>query len=224
MAWSDILPFMGVAIRCGDLSLTAMTPDDIPGLLAAAGRGIVPDGSGYPFITDWALLPRAEREASSTQFYFSSWAAASPERLELMMVVREGDTIMGAQDLRVADFAVRRTGFTGSWLARDFHGRGIGTRMRQLVCAFAFDELGALEMRTEAYADNPASNRVSQKTGYVEFDRARVNRLGEPAVEVRYRLTADQLTRPAEPITFDGGPALRRYLGVTGGQSAMSRS
>lgn len=216
MPWSDLLPFMGVGIRCGDLRLTAMTPDDIPELLAAADSGIVPTGSGYPFITDWALLPRRERELASVQYYFSTWAAARPEQLVLMMVVRDGDTVMGAQDLRLTDFIVRRTGFTGSWLARNFHGRGVGTLMRQMVCAFAFDELGAAEMRTEAYADNPASNRVSQKAGYVEFDRGRVNRLGEPAVEVHYKLLPAHLTRPAEPITFDGGQTLRRYLGVTG--------
>lgn len=214
MAWSDLLPFMGVSIRRGTLSLSAMTPDDVRPLLAVAARGIVPDGSGYPFITDWALQPRAERELNSTQYYFTTWASARTESLELLMVAREGDTVVGAQDLRVAEFAVRRTGFTGSWLGQEFHGHGIGTRMRQMICAFAFDELGAVEMRTEAYADNPASNRVSQKTGYTEFDRARVMRLGQPAVEVRYKLTPERLTRPAEPITYDGGQALRRFLGL----------
>ncbi|MBB1509097.1 GNAT family N-acetyltransferase [Tessaracoccus sp. MC1756] len=153
--------------------------------------------------------------AEFTQFYFSTWSAARPERFELLMVARQGDTMLGAQDLRAADFAVRRTGFTGSWLGREFHGSGIGTRMRQMICAFAFDELGAIEMRTEAYADNPASNRVSQKTGYREFDRARVNRLGEAATEVRYKLTREQLTRPEEPISYDGGQALRRFLGIS---------
>ncbi|MHA7860640.1 GNAT family N-acetyltransferase [Tessaracoccus sp. Y36] len=215
MAWSDIFPFMGVSIRCGDLTLSAMTPDDVPALLAVAGRGIVPDGSGYPFLTDWALLPKDQRELSSTQFYFSRWSTAHPGRFELLMVARQGDRVLGAQDLRAADFAVRRTGSTGSWLGREFHGRGIGTRMRQMICAFAFDELGAVEMRTEAYADNPASNRVSQKTGYREFDRARVNRLGEAATEVRYKLTREQLTRPEEPISHGGGQALRRFLGIS---------
>lgn len=214
MTWSDLLPFMGLTIRCGELSLSAMTPDDIPGLLAVADRGIVPECSGYPFITDWALLPTEERNANSSQFYLGVWSRFSPEAFELLMVVREGEQIVGAQDLRALDFAIRRTGHTGSWLGREFHGRGIGTRMRQMVCAFAFDELGAVEMRTEAYADNPTSNRVSQKTGYVEFDRARVTRLGELATEVRYRLTPESLNRPEEPIEVTGADALRAYLGI----------
>ncbi len=212
--WAEIYPPFGLSIACGELELRAMGPDDVPGLLDVAVDGIVPVGSGYPFLTDWALLPPERLRTSSARFYFSTWAAASPEAWELLMVVRRAGVIVGAQDLRARDFRVARVAATGSWLGRRFHGHGTGTLMRQMMCAFAFDQLGALQCRTEAYADNPASQRVSEKTGYERFDVAPVDRLGEPVDEVRFRLRPEQLNRPAEPITYQGVEAFRRFIGL----------
>ncbi len=120
--WAEIYPPFGVSIACGELELRAMGPDDVPGLLDVAVDGIVPEGSGYPFLTDWALLP--------------------PERL-----------------------------------------------------------------RT-------SSARVSDETGYERFDVVPVDRLGEPVDEVRFRLRPEQLNRPAEPITYQGVEAFRRFIGL----------
>ena len=198
---------MGVSIRCGDISLRAMTPDDVEPVIAAADRGIVPEDSGYPYLTDWALLPREERAEDSARFYFSTWASTRPERWTLLMVAREGDVVIGAQDLMAHDFALVRVAKTGSWLARNAHGRGIGTTMRQMVCSLAFDHLGAVELRTAAYAD-------SEKLGYERLDTARVNRLGQVAHEVHYRLTPGSFNRPESPIEVSGVDAFRRFLGL----------
>lgn len=105
----------------------------MPGLLDVAVDGIVPEGGGYPFLTDWALLPPERLRTSSARFYFSTWAAALPEARELLMVVRRAGVIVGAQDLRARDFRVARVAATGSWLGRRFHGCGTGTLMRQMM-------------------------------------------------------------------------------------------
>ena len=70
--------------------------------------------------------------------------------------------VVGIQALEGEGFPVTRTLETGSWLARRFHGQGIGTRMRQAVCAFAFDHLGAERITSSAFLDNPASLAVSR--------------------------------------------------------------
>lgn len=214
VAWADIFPFMGISIRCSDRTLSAMTPDDVEPLLAAADTGVVDASRPYPFLTDWALLPREERMRSSASFYFSTWASVRPDRWTLLMVMREGDTVIGAQDLMASDFALLRVAKTGSWLARSAQGRGLGTLMRQMICTLAFDHLGAVELRTEAFADNPPSNRVSEKLGYERVETARAERLGELAHAVRYRLTADTFIRPDVPIEVTGVQAFRQFIGA----------
>jgi RimJ/RimL family protein N-acetyltransferase len=73
--------------------------------------------------------------------------------------------LVGSQGFSTRDFLVTRIGETGSWLGREFHDRGIGTAMRKVICAFIFDYLGATFITSSAYADNPASLRVSRKCG-----------------------------------------------------------
>ena len=71
--------------------------------------------------------------------------------------------LVGSQGFSTRDFLITRIGETGSWLGREFHGRGIGTAMRKVICAFIFDHLGAEFITSSAYADNPASLGVSRK-------------------------------------------------------------
>lgn len=212
--WADIDPIFGVSVTCGDVTLRSQTPDDIPALLDLAADGLVAEGEPYPFLTDWALLPPERLRRNSASFYFSTWASFSPEAWALPMVVSRGGSILGVQDLRARDFAVARVAATGSWLGTPHRGQGIGTLMRQLACALAFDALGAVRCETEAFADNPASLRVSEKVGYEAFDRRPTDRLGEPADEIRLRLTPERFMRPAEPITCGGAEALRERIGV----------
>jgi len=65
---------------------------------------------------------------------------------------------------------VTRTTETGSWLARRFQGRGIGTAMRQIIAAFAFDHLDTRHVTSAAFSDNVASASVSRKVGYTETE------------------------------------------------------
>ena len=89
--------------------------------------------------------------------YFSSVRAGfGPEAFDLLFAVRVGGELVGTQGLHGRDFAVTQTVETGSWLGLAHQGRGIGTRMRQAVCAYAFDELGAAEVTSGAFLDNPA--------------------------------------------------------------------
>ena len=50
---------------------------------------------------------------------------------------------------------------TFAWLIRFFRGQGIGTLMRQAMCAFFFDELDAHAITSDACADNQPSAAVS---------------------------------------------------------------
>ena len=128
-----------------------------------------------------------------------------------MFAVRCRGELVGTQGLTAHSFAALRSGHTGSWLGLRFHGRGIGTRMRRAVCAFAFDELAATEVRSAAFLDNPASLAVSRKVGYRPDGTDRLLRRGEAALNQRLVLTPDTFVRGA-PVTVTGAAGLRSFL------------
>ncbi len=160
----EIFPAFGVRIECGPVTLRAIRESDAPRVAELAAGGIHTEG-GRPFLMPWNLGD--DQPLASLQFYYRTWANLAPTGWRLMFAVERGGEMVGAQDLTTADFPILRTAETGSWLGFAHQGRGTGTLMRQAILALAFDHLGAIEMRSTAWVDNPNSHRVSEKCGYV---------------------------------------------------------
>ena len=74
----------------------------------------------------------------------------------------------------------------GYWLGEEMWGRGIVTEALSLVTKYIFSELNFLRLFALPFADNPASVRVLEKTGYL---REAVLR----ASSVKYGTPRDQL-------------------------------
>lgn len=214
LTWPEIFPPFGLRITCGPVDLRTLSHDDIPALMELAQQGVHNDGRPMPFITDWSGLPKDDIPLNSTRFYWQTWASFSADDWTLLMVTRRDGVVVGSQDLRAKAFPLVRTAKTGSWLGLSHQGLGTGTLMRQAICALAFDHLGAVEMRTEAYSDNARSRRVSEKVGYREVDRHRANRQGDLASEVQYVLTPDAFVRPPYPVEVSGLGPFREFIGL----------
>jgi RimJ/RimL family protein N-acetyltransferase len=108
------------------------------------------------------------------------------------------------QGIATRDFPVTRTGETGSWLGQEFHGRGIGTLMRQAICVLCLDHLGFEEVTSGAFTDNPASLGVSRKVGYRRNGEQRLARKGELATNVQLVLNPEDLVRPPYDVDVVG--------------------
>jgi RimJ/RimL family protein N-acetyltransferase len=88
--------------------------------------------------------------------------------------------------------------------------------MRQVMCAFVFDHLGAEEITSGAFVDNPASLAVSRKLGYRSNGRSRLQRReGEVAGLQRLVLRPEDLVRGEHDLAVEGLPAFRRSIGLT---------
>ena len=122
--------------------------------------------------------------------------------------------LVGSQGYGTRDFLVTRIGETGSWLGREFHGRGIGTAMRKVICAFLFDHLDAKFITSSAYSDNPASLGVSRKCGYRENGVTILKRKDKPATLQRLILESGNLVRYEHELTVEGLPEFRRSIGL----------
>lgn len=207
---NELWPPFGLSVRAGDLTLTTVADDDLPGLVDLVRGGIhAPDQ--MPFGVPWTLAPPAEVPTRFAQHHWGVRAAFRPEGFELDLAVRRAGELVGVQGFGAKDYAVTKTAETGSWLARRHQGEGIGTRMRQAVCALLFDHLGAAEVTSGAFVDNAASLGVSRKVGYREGDVTRMARQGALALHRRLVLRPEDLVR-GDPVEVTGVEPLRAFL------------
>lgn len=136
----------------------------------------------------------------------------TPSDWNVNFLVRHQGRVIGAQGLSGRQFPITQEVSTGSWLGRMHQRLGFGTEMRAAVLLLAFDHLGATAARSGAYADNPASLRVSEKLGYRQDGANTWARRGTAATEIRLVLAADDLIRPEWAL--EGLDGCRESLGA----------
>lgn len=209
----DPWPLRHLVLRTPRLELR---PDDDAGLLELvnlAHEGIH-DRSWTPFLHPWTDAPPAELGPNTVRFFWSQRASLTAERWSINFLIRVDDRVVGTQGFTAEHFATVREVGSGSWLGRAHQGRGYGVEMRAAVLLFAFDHLGARGARSEAFADNPASLRVSEKLGYVPDGTATRLRRGEAVVEQRVLLTPESFARPDWELQVNGLDGCRHQLGA----------
>ncbi|MEQ4210411.1 GNAT family N-acetyltransferase [Actinopolymorpha sp. B9G3] len=166
----SVWPLRGLRLVSRDLELRYPTADDIEVLVRLAGQAeyepSLPwmagrDGSGR-------LDSSEQRARRLLQCLWREQGQWSPGGWTLTLATVVAGGIVGMQRLFATQFPVRREVASGSWLAADHRGKGIGTEMRAAVLHLSFAGIGATYARTEAREDNAASIAVSRKLGYVD--------------------------------------------------------
>jgi RimJ/RimL family protein N-acetyltransferase len=203
-ALAALWPPFGLRVTCGPLVMRPLRDEDFPEVLAVVHAGIHgPDL--MPFSFPWTDLEGAEQERQFLQYHWGERASLKPEAWALDLGVWHEGHFVGVQGVATHDFQVTRTGETGSWLGMEFHGRGIGTLMRQAICVLCFDHLGFEEITSGAFADNQPSQGVSRKVGYRENGARRFARKGSLATMVQLVLRPEDLVRPPYDVEVEGG-------------------
>ena len=195
-------PLRGLVLRTPRLELR---PDDDAGLveLVAVTLAGIHDPGWMPFGVPWTDAPRDEIGRNTVQFYWSQRASLTASGWAVNFLVRLDGKVIGDQGLSGRDFTVTREVSTGSWIGRAFQGRGIGTEMRAAALQFAFDHLGALTARSDAWLDNAASLGVSRRLGYENDGVEFMVRRGNRATMQRLLLTAERFAEHRPPWTAE---------------------
>ena len=207
-------PLFGLRLRSERLVLRLPSDDHLVDLMAVARAGVHPPDQ-MPFDVPWSTLPSPAFERGFMQHHWLQRATWTLEHWSLnLMVEHEGDAI-GSQTIRGDRFAVMRTVDTGSWLGRDFQGRGFGKEMRAAVLGFAFEGLGAIAATTEALVDNHASSGVSRSLGYEENGFGSLAPEGVARETQRFRMTAEGWrSRPRPAVAIEGLDGIRDLFGA----------
>lgn len=197
-------PLFDVRIRTDRLELRLPTEDELIEMCWLARSGIH-DPAEMPFGFAWTDQPSPAYERSFMQYHWSTRAGWSPGKWSLDLGVWSDGRLIGTQGMGAENFAVLRTVATGSWLARDVQGQGIGKEMRSAVLALVFDYLDAQWATSGAFVDNPASAAVSRALGYDEDGLDMLAPRGEAKVLVRYRISREQwYARERPPVEVTG--------------------
>ena len=210
----DLYPPFGLHVVAGPLELRGLTDELLLEVCDLAERGIH-DPDEMPFYFPWSTAPVGQLGRNTAAYHWSKRSTFSPQDFCLDLAVLLDGQVIGCQGVAAKHFPVTRTGETGSWLGREFQGRGLGTTMRQVFCALLFDHLGFEEITSAAFTDNPASLGVSRKVGYTETVLTRVKRRdGELAHTRGFVLTPEALVRSDERLEVTGADAVRAFIGL----------
>ena len=162
----------------------------------------------------WHELPSPAFERQFLLHCWSERGSWSPSSWSLGLAVVADGRPIGIQDLTGRDFHVRRVVSSGSWLGRDYQGRGFGTEMRAAVLSLAFEGLGAEIAESGYFEGNAASARVSKKLGYVANGEETFAVSGKPALEHKVRVTRETWRRDLVPVTIEGLEPCLKLFGV----------
>jgi RimJ/RimL family protein N-acetyltransferase len=210
----DLWPLYALRLTTGDLELRYPTEAELPAFVDVIEDGIHPPEE-MPFGIAWTDEPTAARNLASYQWWTGSRGRWSVDQWFLTMGVWERGRPIGFQDLRGERFPLYRTVGTGSWLGRRYQGRGVGRLMRQAILTLAFDHLGAELAETEAFLDNPASNRVSLAIGYEPNGFGRLAPRGVARETQKFRLTLEGWrSRPRPEVSVEGLDACIGLFGL----------
>jgi RimJ/RimL family protein N-acetyltransferase len=197
-------PLTRLRLRTPRLELRLGTAAELRELGRVAMAGIH-DPDVMPFEVPWT---DDVTEDSVLDFHRRQLAAFTPDDWSLELVVFHRGQPIGTQTLRAQRFAERRIVATGSWLGRDWQGRGLGTEMRAAVLRLAFTGLGAEVARSGALAGNPQSLGVSRKLGYEVVGSRPVSPRGVPVEHTDIELHRVNFHSPVPVELVALGPLL----------------
>lgn len=209
---SQVWPLFSLRILTPRLELRPVRDEDLPGVIDAALAGIHDPGV-MPFAVPWTDAPREVLIRETAKHQWRIRAGVEPDHWTLNFVISHDGIPIGMQDLAAADFSIRRTVTTGSWLTQAYQGRGFGKEMRAAVLLFAFDHLDAEVAESDAAVWNQPSLGVSGSLGYRKTGIKRaVARPGELTEQQEVRLEREEFVRPDWDVTVEGLEAARRDL------------
>jgi RimJ/RimL family protein N-acetyltransferase len=120
-----------------------------------------------PDISRWTRVPEYYGEADARAFLLQRYDAILAGVTAPFAIVSSQDDsrLLGSVSLMRLAWEHAR-GEVGYWLARDARGQGHVTRAVMLICAWGFDALELERIDLLAATENPASQRVAERSGF----------------------------------------------------------
>jgi RimJ/RimL family protein N-acetyltransferase len=182
-----IWPLADLRVRTPRLELRSVDDTLAHELAELAARG-VHDPGFMPFTAPWTDVEPPQLQRNTVQYYWRCRAEWTPANWNLVLAVVADGEVVGTTGALAQDYGALRTFETGSWLGRDFQGRGIGTEMRLATLQLMFGGLDARLATTGAFSDNQPSLGVTRRLGYTPNGGVERLRRGAPARTLHFEM------------------------------------
>jgi RimJ/RimL family protein N-acetyltransferase len=204
----------GLRVRTPRLELRLGSRDELLELGRVAEQGVHPPEE-MPFAVAWTdRIGEPDFLDGFVAYHEQYLADWSPDEWTLNLLVWEQGGLVGSQGVMAKEFAGKRCVATGSWIGSAHQRRGIGTEMRAAVLELAFRGLGALEAESSWLEGNVASQRVSEKLGYVGRGVGEKSPRGVPVREYGVAIEQSAWVCPV-PVTIVGLEPCLPLVGLT---------
>lgn len=204
-------PFDELTISRSEFILRPVRDADIAHFVAIFPADFELDPT-YPSLQ--GIAPAADRERRLVQSIWRHRGCWSIDDWALDFGIWQGDAPIGIQTLEGMRFPQKRTVDTASWIAKPFRGKGFGIQARELVLAFAFEQLGAETAITSAVVTNHASLGVSRHLGY-RNNGVRPHGTGTEVVDLQHLVMSrtDWTMQRRNTITVSGFEEVSPFFG-----------
>lgn len=182
-----IWPFFDLRVVTPRLELVPIDDEVGTELALLAARGIHDPGF-MPFAFPWTDVASPQLERNTLQFYWRNRAELGPAHWSLNLAAKVDGAVVGSTGMISHDFPGTRRFETGSWLGREFQGRGIGREMRVATLHLGFIGLAGEVATTAAFADNGPSLGVTRSLGYTHSATVEKERRGTPATSLEFEM------------------------------------
>lgn len=211
-----VWPLFDLRIRTPRLEVRYVDDELCTELALLAARGIH-DPEFMPFATPWSDAPSPELERNALQFQWRVRAETTPNHWNLNFATIVDGAVIGTTSLIADQFPILRQFETGSWLGREFQGKGFGKEMRIATLQLGFEGFFAEFATTGAYHDNGPSLGVTHSLGYAEAGRRRVVRRDAAAEMIGFHMPRSHWQQHVrrDDIELSGVEAARELLGIS---------
>ena len=158
-------PLFDLRVRTPRLELRYVDDELATDLALLAAKGIH-DADAMPFSVPWTDVPSPQREYNTLQFHWKNRAETSPDSWVISLATIVDGTVVGTTALLSTNFRTLRAFETGSWLGREYQGKGIGKEMRLATLQLGFIGFAGEHATTGAWRDNGPSLGVTRSLGY----------------------------------------------------------
>lgn len=209
-------PLFDLRVRTPRVELRYVDDELATELALLAQRGIH-DPDTMPFGIPWSDVESPQLERNTMQFYWRCRAETTPDSWSMNLATIVDEKVVGSTALETTNFPTLREFGTGSWLGREFQGRGIGKEMRVATLHLGFLGLGGGHATTAAWADNSPSLGVTRSLGYASNGTRRALRREDADVLHAFEMSrADFIARlQRDDITLHGVEDCLPLLGLT---------
>lgn len=166
MARIKSFPIYSLRVITPRLTLRVARLEELDQLATSSKDNVLIEETKHFFDVDWTSLDSPEYEQNffcHNLYNLSQW---KKDDWTLNLTIFYKHIPIGSISIKGDDFSNRKELATGSWILKNYRGRGLGSEARAGALAFGFNKLEAETFVSDAHKDNIKSERVSSSLGY----------------------------------------------------------